>query len=696
MDGEGAVRQVRRLIQRDTPRPATGIRGMLRRRAWDRLTRAGRGWPEPDRRSAAEELLGDWAKTGAPDDTPLTALLIAWAGQADFNAAVIRETQVQRWVDVPAYAEYCLRHGLAPEDPADRARFYTVTGQSERRNALDPDGSLIVAVYQGADESLRSTLRGLLGHEAETTAAAPAENGRDSGPDLMRVVTGAGARPVAELTDEERKYLGRLLPVQRNWDGLWELKRTLTPLAVIAELSGFPDDWRPADPGDRALVGALKNADPARVRRALDALTEIGVVHVQVPGAVRAGALSDDGERLAVWTHDTRPTGSRAWPEAPSPGTISVYRLPEAVLLAQHSAVIRTEASLAYAGRKLAAFTVEHRGNDDTQAWLYRCPEDGSPMDLAFEDAGDRQRGTAAMAGYDGGLVTVSLDHTLTFHDDEGRKLTTSRYERPRARGRAAEYISRKAAVVVDQASGRIVVMRDYYGVLLDGNARDADRVPTVGEFEQSVGWHRVCLQGGDFVLTSHGSGIMRWYPGGQDRRLSAFKDYSGFADLNRSDYDGIELSGAWDMVWIPASGELCCTGASWADGRGNIYYVALGPRDYQVLDGRRALTGKKAGLLFSSAAGTCYGLGGDGFADVVLGEHIAAQALGKLTDQPVAQWQPADSAAVAQATWVGGRDPRIRPLLDVLRACADYQRSADGRLPGHRAQAAETRIWSL
>jgi hypothetical protein len=210
VDGKGAVRKVRRLIQRDATRTATGIQAIRRRRAWDRLTRAANRWPEPDRRSAAEELLGDWARTGGPDDTPLTALLIAWAGRADFDAAVIREAQVQRWVAAPAYAEYCIRHGLAPQDPVDRARFYTVTGQHERRNALDPDGSLIAAVYQAADESLRSRLRGYLGYETETapqadTAAAQPENGRDRGPGLMRVVTGAGARPLAELTEESSR-----------------------------------------------------------------------------------------------------------------------------------------------------------------------------------------------------------------------------------------------------------------------------------------------------------------------------------------------------------------------------------------------------------------------------------------------------------------------------------------------------------
>ncbi|MGD0560652.1 MAG: hypothetical protein ABSA93_37495, partial [Streptosporangiaceae bacterium] len=237
--------------------------------------------------------------------------------------------------------------------------------------------------------------------------------------------------------------------------------------------------------------------------------------------------------------------------------------------------------------------------------------------------------------------------------------------------------------------------------------------IPTVGEIEQHLGWHRVSLQGADIILTSHGSGIMRWHLGGGRRRLT-YMD-AGF----RRDYQDIDLPGTWDMAWIPASGELVCRAGSTGDS-GNIYYLdptyrpglnagdlmalvstrlpdldpkalldldpklltdVMGPQSYQEFPGRRALTGtrKWATTLFSSAGRTCYAIGSDGFADVVLPEHIAVQPLKTLPAKPLASWQAVDSATVAATAWLAEGDPQFRPLANLLSACRDYQLGAEG-----------------
>lgn len=670
MESKRAVDQVRRLIQREHARPAgavRGLRGLARRRAWERLTRAGRDWSESERRWAAGQVLKDWADAGAPDEGALTDLVRAWAGREEFAALVMKGAEGRLLADAQACKEYCVRCGLAPHDPVEGARFYALTGQPEQRRVLDPDDSLTAAAYLAESAARRAVLRNVLDHEASSAAAGDARS-----PNLMRVITGGGTRDSAELADAERDYLRRWLLVQRDWDGLWDLTRGLSPLKAAAELRQFPAAWRPTAQRDRSLVSALRQADLESLQQALDALADVGVIHLEVPGKVRAGVLSDDGRRLAVWTHDTAPSGSNVWPDPPSPGTISVYQLPDVALLARHSATIWHDASLAYAGRELAAFTVRF-GRDSNEAWLYHCSENAQPLELAFHDEGDRARGTVAMAAYGDGYVTAGLDHSVSFHSAAGRRTATQRYERPSFRGQAGGYIRMAAEISADVASGRIAIMRDYYGVLLDGQGRGETHIPRVGGIEQHVGWHHIAMQGSDVLLTSEGPGILRWDLSGHQRLLSYFND-------GPRQYRGIGLAGAWDMVWIPSIAELCCT-AGYVGDSGNVYY--LDGKTYAVLPERRPLTGKKASVLISSASGTCYGLGGDGFADTVLPEHMAAQALNALAGRPLSTWRAAEARAVQETMWLAERGSRFRPLLDLLSACGDYSRA-----PGEAAPA--------
>jgi hypothetical protein len=153
--------------------------------------------------------------------------------------------------------------------------------------------------------------------------------------------------------------------------------------------------------------------------------------------------------------------------------------------------------------------------------------------------------------------VTVGLDETVSFHSAAGQRITTRRYERPSFRGQVDDgYQEMSAEISVDVASGRIAIMRAHYGVLLDGQSRSETHIPGVGGIEQHTGWSHIAMQGADVLLTSEGSGILRWDLGGK-RLLSYF--FSG----PMRQYLEIDLPGAWDMVWIPSTGELCCLGGS-------------------------------------------------------------------------------------------------------------------------------------
>ena len=620
MKSDRAVTRVRRLIRQANARPGPGgaVRDFTRGLVWNRIARAGGRWPESERRTAAYRLYRDWCDAGGPDeDAPLTALIVRWSGRLEFDALVMEGAEGRIYnIDAAVCREYCLRHDLLPDAPVDRARFYVLTGRPERWRALDTDGSLIASV---------------------------------------------------DLSDEERDRLEHWLLTQHDWDMLWRLIRGHPPLRLATELREFPVAWRPTAQPDRSLVDALSGADLPSLRAAFDALVDVGVIHLDVPGTVRAGALSDDGRRLAVWTYDTEPSSSDllwgTWP--PGPGTISVFRLPDATLLARHSAAIWHDACLAYAGRELAAFTVRFE-EESNEAWLYRCPEDARPLRLAFHDEGDRTRGTVAMAAYEDGYVTVDLNYIVAFHDAAGRRTTTLYYELPNFRDHESEYSGMPAQISVDAASGKIAVMRDWFGVLLDGRRRDENYIPWVSAIEGSRGWRHMALQGEDHMLTSWGRELLVWYLRGSQDRHTLFEGTGRYRKVEH---------GVVTMIWIPSTGELCCIGGTRPDG--NILY--LDGKTYEIPAEGRPLTDRKARVLIGSAAGTYYGLGGDGSASVVLlPENTAALALKALADRPLSAWRPEDAHTMQRTMWPVDHEPRFRPLLDLLSACGDYSRATD------------------
>ena len=71
---------------------------------------------------------------------------------------------------------------------------------------------------------------------------------------------------------------------------------------------------------------------------------------------------------------------------------------------------------------------------------------------------------------------------------------------------------------------------------------------------------------------------------------------------------------------------------------------------------------------------------------DVILAEPVGSctdlvatvvQPLKDLAAKPLASWLAADSAKVAATAWLAERDPRFRPLADLLSAARDYQLGA-------------------
>jgi hypothetical protein len=447
-----------RLARRAERRHTGGVRGLLARRAWDRLVRAGdAGDP-----AASEAVWHAWVRH--PDDER-GELLVRWGGSqaiTDLIWAAVEPGQ-SNWA---ALGAFCASHDLAPDDPVRRAGFFALTGQPEQQRALDPDAALLATAYQAADPRTQAALREALAGAGDL--------------DIVRVVARAGSQ-AADMTVTEREYLAGQLADRRDWAALWRLAQDLPPVDAVAAVHQIDERWRPAGQRERDLFGLLARAGPDKVRSAREALCADGATRIEVPGLMVAGALSANGRRLAVMHRD--------FSLVPAATKISVFELPLGRPTMQYSTTIESVGLLAYAGKMLIAVD-----SSPAASLLYRCP-DGQPMELAFRDPyriqaiATRSRGFAAV-GYAGGLG---------FHHDNGTRF----------RIHCLRW-GHQTIITADRDSGRLAVAHGQEVTLLE--ARHARRVraarQTLTQISQVTG---ICFHGPDRVITTNPWEISQW-----------------------------------------------------------------------------------------------------------------------------------------------------------------------------------------
>jgi hypothetical protein len=440
---ERTVQRVRQLISEAETQPAGGFRAVLARRSWSRLARAHQS-SMMDRYRAYRAVLDDWAAAGAPDD-PRPELLARWVGgRRRFAVHLMMLAQPPDHPQWAALAAYCVRHDILPKKPADQVRFLTLTGQTERRRALDPDGSLLARAYRTAHRRTRARLREVLAGD---------------GVDVLEIMTEDAHRRTTRLSPEEREYLASELARRRDWAELWRLAKDLPVIDAADAVRLIDPGWRPDAQRDRDLLTLLARAEPAVLRHAREALRRGCVVRVEVPGQIVAGALSVDGKRLAVTTVD--PGGSG---DARDRGSVSVFGLPDGQVLDRHQIPVRDFAGLVFRGHALFAVdSVAARiadgaeGTDERDApptRVYRFAEGGlaSPsIDFAAVVAlVPRNRGLAAV-GADGVLACYGSDGVVHVAAPPPglRTLTT----RPQAAWRPADAATARAAAAIAERS---------------------------------------------------------------------------------------------------------------------------------------------------------------------------------------------------------------------------------------------------
>lgn len=242
-------------------RTRPGVRGMIGRYHWRLLVRMGHGERRRHRHYMAEHKAWKvWMRTLDDDGWAyLSRLDPARAASELFRAAA----GLYEWKgDHAGLVAFCVRRGLAPEDPVTRAEFYALTGQAEQRRALDPDGTLLAAAYRAASPTTRAALREALADPADLDVVGA----------LARTGTGAARAARTPDTEAEIRYLTGQFARHRDWPGLWRLIQDMPVLDAVETMRLMDTRWRPDARHEHELFTLLASADPARLAIAAAAL----------------------------------------------------------------------------------------------------------------------------------------------------------------------------------------------------------------------------------------------------------------------------------------------------------------------------------------------------------------------------------------------------------------------------------------
>ncbi|MDI5967934.1 hypothetical protein POF50_000970 [Streptomyces sp. SL13] len=157
--------------------------------------------------------------------------------------------------DVPALAEFCLRHDLVPADPTRAACFLLLHGRYARYRAADPDGSLALEAYAGADAATRPRL-----------ASAVVDGGLF---DLLHRITASGGEArTALLSGKPLAELCASLARHERWAQLWRHVIELPVADAVRQIGRFPPQWRPERAAERPLYAELRAAPAGAVAAA--------------------------------------------------------------------------------------------------------------------------------------------------------------------------------------------------------------------------------------------------------------------------------------------------------------------------------------------------------------------------------------------------------------------------------------------
>jgi len=558
---------------------AGGARGFLGRRARVRLAAlASHGRPGVAGRVRAA-LWEAWLRD--PDDElwELLGCGQSWPAlmAAAFAAAVDPEREAR---DRGAIGEFCLRHQLVPDSPVQRVLRAAV------REALPTGGEL----------------------------------------DAVRVITGSGPEDRgAEVTGAERDYLVGWFAERRDWAGLWRLAQDLPITDAVAAVRLTGTRWRPESPLDRELFDLLARAHPDAIRSARAALSGVDVVRVDVPDRFASGALSDDGERLAVVT---RPRDGISY-------AISVYSLPDGHLVQRHEpgSIV---AGVLYDGSTLVSAEIPLGQGGADSVLCHYLP--AGERTVVFPGRHDVEHVVFRIVPVSCGLAALSKV-ALYLHDHDGRRLGT--YDLRPVLGNCHQ--KALLQMMSDPQSGRVVVRYDQREMVLDASRPPEVRLIWMGGSDRNL-TDLCCFRGRDRLI---GTNFYR-------REVSLLGTENPPLTLQVEKGEAL-----FHPIYIPARQEIC--------GLRHLRRPAyLDARSLTPVSEPREFSGHTGSALLSSPSGSCYALAGNTFVDVAA---LADTDLQSLVDRPPGLWRPADAGRL-RAAIAGERHIQAQPVLDLLERC--------------------------
>jgi hypothetical protein len=588
-------------------RPLAGL--VLRFAAW----RRGRSW----QRHRWEKIL--WRVwLDEPDEQIWEQLPEWWRVQVFADAVQPGRGATER----AAIGAFCAARGLAPQNPAERALFFVLTGQQAQHRAVDPDGLQLAAAYHAAGEPTRAMVRQALVDAGDL--------------DLVWVMASGRREWLATVTAEETDDLAGQLAGRRDWAGLWELARDLPLVHAVAALGRFADGWRPADEGGRALFARLAQADPQQVARARYALDPR---LIRLRDDFRDGSFSPDGRWLTIAANDRGRRPTRIYAVELPDGAPTRWRARNFRFSYGDRLLCLGEAFLVVQSRH--CHLVRRPGGRAETIWRSAAP---GPV-----QAEPHAAGFCALRGADG------TGYRLAFHDGAGREIRTVTLDELGITPPPSSPWSSPRLMAADPASSRLAV---YLGdtLWLVGTGPEPGSNPESGSDSGDIRVlargrvrsaaddyvYGCCFAGPERLVLASSSGIRLYHVADRELRLQVAT--------------AIRVGSA--PIAIPARGEIALFG----ERQGVIY---LDAQTLALVDAPREFTGKSGSRLWASADGRRHALYVRSFADVVLDPRAAIVA--ELADRPQASARPGDLATVARALRDGTGGQAARPLLELL-----------------------------
>ncbi len=196
--------------------------------------------------------------------------------------------------DYPLARAVVIEMSLAPQDPAARALFFLLTGQSVRLFDLDHDWRLVSAAYAAETADVRRRTREILRITGHSEL-------------LTRIINEDSAAHVVEIPSDAMESMVEALYSRQDWPRLWQLVST-TMLPWSAHILRILSDagWRPPE-ADRALFVGLRRLlegglmlDPGALSQEFPRALLQAQLHA--PARINAVAFAPDRPWLGVGT----------------------------------------------------------------------------------------------------------------------------------------------------------------------------------------------------------------------------------------------------------------------------------------------------------------------------------------------------------------------------------------------------------